>query len=564
MAIDKRLEKAVKRVREQVRRNVSAGDKAIDESLQEILDCVPEPFGPMAWLLAYEADPRIREHAMTMAFISLKEPAVPEFVRQEAKAGLQPVLLSAIKDKSVPDDRKIVLGPLLALCGPEMPDEEYRACFENFEAATASLKDRLSEHELGLPEVEQILCDAGLYDPEKSVSPTPENLNAAMMSAAAVIEQQPLAGAALSCVVASLAQEHGLGEEYRTKTLELVSAAGGQHGRWFLSVLANQPGRGDLSVRASALADEMGKQCVRIVPPRLGEFSNGIVSAVDGVGSRSLMLFYRNEGEMDGLALLLNDEVGIKDYWTMWGNAAAADEELRRKQDIRTVPCTVDLARELVADALAIHAKRNVPPPAHALLSWHMLGDGPVPAKPRQPRLGVYMTESIVRSPDMARGSDKLVENPAWGALCNPSDEAYALMTAAKKRLKGKRDLAANVIGSPLFDEFLALAEKNGRDALLRRMTVNLEVEALAGRAKLPQNKLACFTWVALAEKVVPFGSVPFVRALVEKEIAMMAHNVSLGERSQRAANAKVMELDDEMRRMESDLKWLDGRDQPF
>ena len=558
MSVKKLNQKAARRVREQLRRNVAFGDQPVHESLKAILDCDPEPFAPLAWLLAYETDPRIRDHAMTIVFVTLREPAIPAFVRDEAKSALLPVLLDAMQDKSVADDRKIIVGPLLELCGHQLNDKEYRACFADFKAATASLNERLAEKELGLLEVEQILCDAGLYSPEESVRPTPENLNTAMGSAVTLIEHHPLAGSALSCIVAAHAQEHGLDEEFRTKPLEIVSALGGPHGRWFLSVLANQPGYGDLASRAAAFAEEMGKTGIQSEPPRLGKFSHGIVSSVDGAGSRSLMLFYHNEGELDGLALILNDEMGIKDFWTMWGNAAGADDEMRNTKDFRTIPCDLDMARELVGDALAIHAKRGVPPPAHALLSWHMLGLTPIPVKPHQPRLGVYMIESIVRSPDLTRGSDALVKDPAWGTLHNPSDEAYALMTAAYKRFKGKRNLVSVVMDSFLFDEFLALAEKHGRDTLLRRMAVNLEVEALAGRAKLPQNKLACFTWVAISENLIPFGSVPYVRALAEKEIFMMAHNVSLGEHSQRDVNAKVMNLEDEVRRLETDLKWLD------
>ena len=269
MSVKKRMGNAIKRVRELLRCNDALGDHAIHETLQAILDCDPEANASLAWLLVYETDDRIRDHAMTLAFVLLKDPAIPAFVRQEATYGFLPVLLDAMQDKAVSDDRKIVVGQLLALCGHEMPDEEYRACFADFEAATASLQERLSEYELGLPEIEQLLCDVELYSPEKSVRPTSESLNAAMVSAATIIERQRLAGSALSCIVAALAQEHDLDEECRTAPLELVSAIGGTHGRWFLSVLANQPCRGDLASRAAALVEEMGKQGIRLEPPRV-------------------------------------------------------------------------------------------------------------------------------------------------------------------------------------------------------------------------------------------------------------------------------------------------------
>jgi hypothetical protein len=299
----------------------------------------------------------------------------------------------------------------------------------------------------------------------------------------------------------------------------------------------------------------MGEDGIRVEPPHAGPFSHGMLTMVDGAGSRGLMLFFRtDEGELDGLSVLLNDITGIRDYFPIWRDAADAGRF--HDESICSAPCELALAREVFGDALAILEERGAPPPAHTLLTWHLFGEpGPV-AKRRQPRLGAYMPETVVRSPDMARDSGRLADHPVWGEIRNPTDEAYDLMRSVKKRLRGRHDAKAAALKPPLFDEFLAIQERHGKEALLRRMAVNLEVTALAGKAKLRENRLACRTWLALSENVVPFGSVPYVRALARKEVLMVAENVRLGYRNQRAANDKRLEMDDERDQLTWELSW--------
>ena len=48
-------------------------------------------------------------------------------------------LLEAMRDRTVTDERKYSIGPLLATLGVQLPDEEYAACFEDFTATVERL-----------------------------------------------------------------------------------------------------------------------------------------------------------------------------------------------------------------------------------------------------------------------------------------------------------------------------------------------------------------------------------------------------------------------------------------
>jgi hypothetical protein len=76
------------------------------------------------------------------------------------------------------------------------------------------------------------------------------------------------------------------------------------------------------------------------------------------------------------------------------------------------------------------------------------------------------------------------------------------------------------------------------RELLTRRLAINLEVEARAGRARRHENQALARVVVALAERVVPFEEIPFVQALNAAGMGFIAQNVALGHRSQREANA--------------------------
>ena len=64
------------------------------------------------------------------------------------------------------------------------------------------------------------------------------------------------------------------------------------------------------------------------------EFSHGVVSMVDGVGSRSVTLFFRTpEGGMDALMMILNDIVGMKDAWCAFEDSSDLEATIRQARE---------------------------------------------------------------------------------------------------------------------------------------------------------------------------------------------------------------------------------------
>jgi len=510
--------------------------------LQTMLKRVKDPSAALAWLMAYSPVERIREDALTMSFLVLREPEIPKKARRLFRKNAPSVLLQGIKDSNVADEIKAQLGPLLDLCGQGLSAEEYQACFKDFGAAVQNLMQKgLASLPDDIEQVETMLLETGLHDPIKPVRIKEENLGAAVMMGALVIESQQMVGSAYLCTAAALGHVQQQDAEILGVALRTIAAKGGEYGRWYLRELSRLPGYGELSADAGRLETEMAQRGVAAKAPARPEFTHGVVSSVDGVGSRSVILFYRtDEGELDALVMLLNDDVGMKDVYGIWGNAAGMENELHGGAAVAYVPCGLELGVEFVSDALALHADQNRPPSGIYLLLRHLLGSGVIELRHRKPRLGSYMLEAVVREPRMVEGSEKLAENPLFGGLWFGSDEAYAFVNARKSQWKGHR-------GPPpeLIREFVKTVAVKDRERLCRRLAANLEIQVLAGRAKETANRLAACTWLALSEEVVPFEEIPFIRALGERALEFIRHNLSVGLRSQDEANKAYEELSD-------------------
>jgi hypothetical protein len=108
------------------------------------------------------------------------------------------------------------------------------------------------------------------------------------------------------------------------------------------------------------------------------------------------------------------------------------------------------------------------------------------------------------------------------------------------------------------FDDFVAKGASKERDTLARRLAVNLEVEALAGRSSKPASRAAARVWIALTEDVVPFEKIPFVRLLCGHATRAITASLLKGFGSQEEANRAAIDRD--MKEMEDELGEIGGK----
>jgi len=226
--------------------------------------------------------------------------------------------------------------------------------------------------------------------------------------------------------------------------------------------------------------------------------------------------------------------------------------------DYGRAPCSLGLARELLADAWALHEEIGRPIPSSMFIYLPYFGPEPVEPRRRKPNLGAYMTETMVQSADLVRGSDELVAFPHYGTLSFSSEAAYRFT----ERCAPKRGPAK--LSKRNRERFIREVASAERGRLIRRMAVNLEVEALAGRATRPVNQLAAQTWLALNERVCPMEEVPFVWDLAAESTALIVQNLRDGYRNAEEAKQAAFEMMDElyevidslMEDAEDELRW--------
>lgn len=519
--------------------------------LMELVREFGDPGGELARLLARDPDKRVSDEARMMLFLAAQEPSVPGEARDRIGRSATPVLLDAMRDASVPDERKYHIGPLLEVFGVEFSAGEYRSFFRDFDRTAEEMnREMMRRLPDGTEFIEMALVEAGLIRHDGPARPTEEDFTAALNLGTQMYEASSDAAAAFLTTTAAIAYEHAKAAEFRGTVLDRVADMRSGRVAWFLGELGRLPGTGPLGEKARDLSAELARAGVAPGAPGAGEFSHGLVSTVDGAGNRSLMLFYRtSEGDLDALALLLNDRVGVKDVWCVFGNAADLDQEVRNRSDqVAYATCEVAFARELVADAMAIHEDTGRPFPGRFLLYRHYLGSEAITPHRRAPNLGAYMLETFVRGPELVEASEQAFHEPIYGRLWCGSDEAYEFVRRfMPERLQNRKgSLAALAMPENTFEEFVAEVASKERETLARRMAANLEVEALAGRAAKPANRAAARVWIALTENIVPFEEMPFIRLLCQQSVSAIFTNLRRGHESQEEANSARLVLEEE------------------
>lgn len=514
--------------------------------LKSLVQEIGDVGAALAEIAGRAATPGLREQAVVLLYVACKSPVVPPSVGRQLSASARPVLLAALRDPQLPDETKYVVGPIYHACGGKLGPEAYRACFADFEATANRVSVELARKvEDSMEGVERCLEAWGLIRHDAPTEPRPEAFQAAVESGMLFARVNPSVGVGVLATTVAIAIEHddtGAVEQYGHDAVEAIAAVRSGRSLWFLRALGHLPVQSPAVERAAALAGALEAEGLEPEPPRAGTFSHGLASGVDGAGDRNVALFFRTDaGDLDALVLLMNERIGFKDVWAIFGNAADMDEEIRARSGdaVTYAPCSIELARRLVADALAKHAAIGVPAPGRLLLYSAFLGPEPIEARRHTPDLGAYALETYVRGPTLVEGSEDLFESALYRGFWFSSDAAYDFVAKPRRR----RITPANIDGA--VDEFLMSVVDAEKDLLAGRMAASLEIEALGGRASVPANRMAARVWLALTENVVPFHEIPIVRCLAAAALRVIRENLGRGHRNQREANKASLEIQD-------------------
>jgi len=528
-------------------------DKLVHDVLEDLGDRLPGLGEHLAWLAAYDHDSRIWHLGAFLLFSAMRE---SEIIPDPAKARLQdsarPVLLRALKDPEVSDQRKYTLGPIHHLAGGDMSREEYEACFRDFEGTLHGMMENIFERISDQPEnVERTLTDMGLLAPQNDPPPAQASAQSLLHICDHLRGRNDNAVAMLLGSALAAGVEANVPQEEMRHMVEMLGATRCERAAWCLNELANWPALGELSVQAGQFAREMISAGVRPRVTVLSEFSHALVSTVDASGSRSVLVFYRTgEGGMDAVVLLANDRTGMRDAWAVFGDGCVVEERWREEgpEGIQFAQVRLEFVREVVADALALHHEQNRPLPGRLLLLRPYLGVEPILPQRRQPNLGSYMLELMTINPHLVEGSEELADSAVFGSLGFASDKAYEFLRA---HLPKRGACRLNKAKLELFAREVALLE---RQTIIDRVGANLEMESLAGRGLRPENRLAAAAWLGLTQEVVPFEKVGYIRELCKTSVEHIGQNIRMGYQTQDVANAAQMEMEQELSDFEADL----------
>ncbi len=497
----------------------------------------PSHAAALAWLAARDADRHLAVRAARELAALLGAFGSNADGRVDGAEPARVVLRAAIDDPCLADERKLDLLPLLEACGePLHPDALGRSFRQPERARRTLIGRRLAELPAQAETIDRELRLAGAGGPWPGPLTEPGEVEALLAIGAIAAEYHPALAALFLPAVAAAALHAGVGVARAVEELGAAAATRHPFALTALRALGELPAAGALGPRARRLARAMERDGVAAAAPSAPPFTRGWATIVDGTGSRHVGLLFRAGRDRAALGLLLDDQQGLRDVYFAPSGGARLARGLELAAGVAVAPTDLRFARALVGDALARHAALERPVPAPLMLYWPWLGEDLPAAQPHEPDLAAYALDRWPRTAALVAGSELLARLPLCEELYCASDEAYAFLAARMRRdgeARVRFDVDAAAVRSYLTE--VAAAE---RELLTRRLAINLEVEARAGRARRHENQALARVVVALAERVVPFEEIPFVQALNAAGMGFIAQNVALGHRSQREANA--------------------------
>jgi len=496
----------------------------------------------LAWLAAYDFDAEV-SMAATALLANASHPGVPASIQERVWEAAEPVIMEALRNKSLSDERKALLAGVHMEFAGEFAPHELRSFFKDFEGVVHRSFDESVKGAAEEPEVlESMLYAGGLLGEDDDYVPPPEAFYSILAAGVEMGERRPAPGAAIIGAATAIAAGHGVPLEAVSPALEALRGNTSEQAAWTLRELGNLPATGRLGVLARLMAEQLEAEGIRPRPALRRTFVDGRVTIVDGNGWRSISLFFRTPGEgLDMVSIQFSDTDGIRDVWGVFDRDLQPDEMAMFDQSaFLCTGCSLEFARELLADVLAIHEQLDEPVPARYFIYRPYLGCEPITPQRRTPDLSAYRLEDLEHSPKLVEGSAALVEDPPYAMFWCASDEAYQFVTTNLGRFLDTHARGARITAA---DEkrFIREVALHERDTLLSRMAANLELQAMAGRADYPANRLAARTWLAIKEDVVPFDKVPYIRLLARIALESIVVNLRHGFRSQEEANEAAL-----------------------
>ncbi|NQT19952.1 MAG: hypothetical protein HQ592_09620 [Planctomycetes bacterium] len=498
----------------------------------------PDAGEHLAWLAAYDFDNDIARSAVLLLVTALDFEMADELGENICNSA-EPVLLEAIRNKALPDARKTAIAGIYHELVGEMHPEELRSCFKDFDSIIRFAVDQVVRTTNGEPEEIEAMLDAADVLLEYDTIPESEDMYMAFISGIETSKARPEVGTSLLFPTVALAAEFDMAQEAAIEALATMRETECAQAAWYLSELGRMPAMGNLGRIASGLAEDMAEQGVPQQITLQRTFTHGVVTGVDGSGSRSLCLYFqRPDGQTDVLVMLLNDTAGIKDAWCSYEHEGNLADDFARAAGLFLAPCTLDFARELLAEAFAIHEENGSPIPGRFCIFRAYLGAEPIRPKRRTSDLAAYKLDTLERSPKLVEGSDELVDYFPYDSMLFASDAAYDYLdqTVGPGNEPSKKEV----------ETFIREIAPLQKDQLLSRIAMNLEVAARAGQADADLNRLSAGTWLAMTEDVVPFHEVPLVRRMGKVSVDAVLFNLEYGYRNQEEADQAALEYDEE------------------
>jgi len=467
-----------------------------------------------------------------------------------------PIAQRLVADPDLPEDRKLLLAPILISTG--------NASFDFMASTMQNLEGILTEHAQSAfdhvtdqpPELAALAHSLQLMGLPAGMIPM--DLQASLDITLTAIDSNPGAAAAMVALIAAVADSAGEAHPAICDALGAVAETNCPQAAWWLRELAAVLAPGPDATLARALLTRMEANGIVPAYDLSLTFVEGSVSQVDPSGCRMIFLAHADEdGDQYVVGLLFADGIGIKDVQLL----PPSDEEsaLPVIDEVATAPCTIEMAREFVADAFARH---DTPPPAEFLLLRPYLGAAPIEPCPREPDLSAFPAPEPSVGSGHVEHSMELLDSPLFGDLLFVSDAAYEFLDSVEIWDDDGDD--DEIINEAVYNQFVSEIAEPEKATLIAKMAANLDFAHLAGLDGDPLVQMAASVHHALQDGSAPFAEIPYVHGLCANSIMAIDENLCQGFTSQAEADAAMLEdLDDDSDGLGGDFPDLFSSDDP-
>lgn len=244
---------------------------------------------------------------------------------------------------------------------------------------------------------------------------------------------------------------------------------------------------------------------------KLGEIYKILVSNIDGVGSRSLIISRKNKRRIKTMLILINENVGIKDCFASEVTQKQFNDmfEYQETEGVTFIQITYEKAILLLKDALKISEdKKTIPHRGFNFLRPEFLEEKVITPEEYIPNFGKIKLDKIMNDPQLLEDGQKILnidECYSWGIEDDEDSDEIEVFLSEKN--EGESEFMSQKVKKEFIDKFIVKEIPNLQKRLLLTADFLNDIDNSSTKRKRNIKLLLCSSFNISKNNYIPFIS---------------------------------------------------------